>query len=122
MAVVALAVPGWSDAQGVKYSGTVVSVDQAMGTIVIEDMGPWRIKEGVTQLERRTIGIVPSSEFVRLRRATGPAPSGWVGDFVESPLVGWQVKPGDWVIVTVESRDKRPTAVRIAVWEPSERQ
>jgi hypothetical protein len=120
LAVVAPAIPGWSDARGGKYSGTVVAVDQAAGTIVVEGMGPWRIKEGVTQLERRTIGLMPSTEFVRLTRATGPAPSGWVGDFVESALPGWQVKPGDWVTVTVKTDDKRPTAVRVDVWEPSE--
>lgn len=120
LAVVAPAIPGWSDARGGKYSGTVVAADQTAGTIVVEGMGPWRIKEGVTQLERRTIGIMPSTEFVRLKRASGPAPSGWVGDFVESALPGWQVKPGDWVTVTVKTDDKRPTAVRIDVSDPSE--
>lgn len=120
VAVVAPAIPGSGDARGGKYSGTVVVVDQAAGTIVVEGMGPWRIKEGVTQVERRTIGVMPSTEFVRLKRATGPAPSGWVGDFVETALPGWQVKPGDWVIVTLEPDGKRPTAVKIDVWEPSE--
>ncbi|HEY7654608.1 MAG TPA: hypothetical protein VIG07_17465 [Methylomirabilota bacterium] len=120
LVVVAPAIAGGSDARGGKYSGTVIKVDQSAGTIVVEGMGPWQIKEGVTQLERRTIGVMPSTEFVRLKRATGPAPSGWVGDFVESALPGWQVKPGDWVTVTVKTDDKRPTAVRIDVWEPSE--
>ncbi len=120
LAVIAPAIPGWSDGRGGKYSGTVVAADQTAGTIVVEGMGPWRIKEGVTQLERRTIGIMPSTEFVRLKRASGPAPSGWVGDFVESALPGWQVKPGDWVTVTVKTDDKRPTAVRIDVSDPSE--
>jgi hypothetical protein len=120
LTVVAPAIPGWSDARGGKYSGTVVAVDQTAGTIVVEGIGPWRIKEGVTQVERRTIGIMPSAEFVRLKRASGPAPSGWVGDFVESALPAWQVKPGDWVTVTVKTDDKRPTAVRIDVSDPSE--
>ncbi len=120
LAVVAPAIPGWSDARGGKYSGTVVAVNQTAGTIVVEGMGPWRVKEGVTQVERRTIGVMPSTEFVRLKRATGLAPSGWIGDFVESALPGWQVKPGDWVIVTLEPDGKRPTAVKIDVWEPGE--
>ena len=120
LAVVAPAIPGWSDARDGKYSGTVVAVDRTAGTILVEGMGPWQIKEGVTQLERRTIGVMPSTAFVRLKRATGPAPSGWVGDFVESALPGWQVKPGDWVTVTLEPDGKRPTAVKIDVWEPSE--
>jgi hypothetical protein len=98
----------------------VVAVDRTAGTIIVEGMGPWQIKDGVTQLERRTIGVMPSTEFVRLKRATGAAPSGWVGDFVESALPGWQVKPGDWVTVTLERDRKRPTAVKIDVWKPRE--
>jgi hypothetical protein len=120
LAIVALAIPGWSADRASRYSGTVVAVDQAAGTIVIDGMGPWRVKDGVTQLERRTIGIMPSTEFVRLKRATGAAPSGWVGDFVESALPERQVKPGEWVTVTVKTEDRRPTAVRVDVWEPSE--
>jgi len=120
LTVVASAIPGRSDARDGNYSGKLVAVDQAAGTIVVEGMGPWQVKEGVTQVERRTIGVVPSTEFVRLERATGPAPSGWVGDFVERALPRWQVKPGDWVIVTMKPDDGRPTAVRIAVWEPRE--
>ncbi len=114
------AMPGWSGAQDAKYSGTVVAVDQPTGTIVVEGMGPWQIKQGVTQVQRRTVGIGPSTEFVRLTRASGPAPSGWVGDFVETPLTERQVKPGDWVTVTLGAGGKRPTAVRIDVWEPRE--
>lgn len=120
LALAALVSPGFGDDRERKYSGTVVAVDQAAGTIVVEGMGPWRVKDGVTQLERRTIGIKPSTEFVRLKRATGPAPSGWVGDFVESAVPERQVKPGEWVTVTVKAEDKRPTAVRVDVWEPSE--
>lgn len=116
VAVVAWAIPTCSDGQERKYSGTVLSVDRSAGVIVVGDMGPWRIKEGVTH--RRTIGVTPSTEFVSVKRASGPAPSGWVGDF--SVLPGWQVKPGDWVTVIVKADDKRPTAVRIYVWEPTE--
>jgi hypothetical protein len=120
VAVVAWVIPTCSDGQERKYSGTVLSVDRSAGVIVVKDMGPWRIKDGVTQVDRRTIEVAPSTEFVSVRRASGPAPSGWVGDFVESVLPGWQVKPGDWVTVIVTAGDKRPTAVQISVWEPTE--
>jgi FtsP/CotA-like multicopper oxidase with cupredoxin domain len=43
-----------------------------------------------------------------------------VGDFVETALPEWRVKPGDWVTVTVKAADKRPIAVRVDVWRPSE--
>jgi len=39
LAVVAPAIPGWSDARRGKYSGAVVGVDQTAGTIVVEGMG-----------------------------------------------------------------------------------
>ncbi len=82
--------------------------------------GPWRVKDGVTQLERRTIVIVPSTELMRLKRATGVAPSGWPGDFVESAFPEWQVKPGDWVTVAVKPDGTRMTAIRIDVADPGE--
>ena len=120
LAVGAWAIPTWSEGQERKYSGTVLSVDRSVSVIVVGDMGPWRIKDGVTQVDRRTIHVTPSTEFVSVSRAIGPAPSGWVGDFVESVLPVWQVKPGDWVTVIVQTADKRPTAVRVSVWKPTE--
>ena len=123
IAVLALGVwgnPAWSHGQEFRYSGTVASVDRATGVIVVEGMGPWQIKDGVTQVERRTVGVAPATEFVGVKRARGPAPSGWMGDFVESALAAWQVKPGDWVTVTAKPGGPRPTAIRIYVWEPTE--
>jgi hypothetical protein len=120
VALVAWAIPAWSDGQERRYSGTVLAVDRSAGAIVVGDMGPWRIKNGVTQVDRRTIAVTPSTEFLSVKRVSGPAPSGWVGDFVESGRPGWQVKAGDWVTVIVKADDPRPTAVRIYVWEPTE--
>jgi hypothetical protein len=119
LAIAAWASPTWSDGQERKYSGTVVEVDRSAGAIVVEGMGPWQVKDGVTQVERRPFGVTASTEFVGVKRASGPAPSGWVGDFIESRLPGWQVKPGDWVTVIMTADGKRPTAVRIYVWEPT---
>jgi hypothetical protein len=123
LAVLALgvwAIPTWSDTQESRHSGTVVAVDRSAGVIVVEGMGPWQVKDGVTQVERRTVGVTSATEFVGVKRASGPAPSGWVGDFVESGLPGWQVKPGDWVTLIMKPGDKRPTAIRVYVWEPTE--
>jgi hypothetical protein len=123
LAIVALAAwanPAWSDGQESRYSGTVVAVDPSAGVIVVEGMGPWRIKDGVTQVERHTVRVTSATAFVLVERAKGPAPSGWVGDFVESGLPGWQVKPGDWVTAIMQPGDKRPTAIRIYLWEPTE--
>lgn len=121
LGIVTSPIPGWcGDVGEVRYSGTVVAVDRAAGAIVVEGMGPWRVKDGVTQLERRTIVVTPSTELMRLERATGVAPSGWPGDFVESALPEWQVRPGDWVTVVVKPDGTRMTAIRIDVADPGE--
>ena len=61
--LVVATIPGRSGAEGGKYSGTVIGVDQAAGTIVVEGMGPWQMKNGVTQVQRRTIAITPSTDW-----------------------------------------------------------
>jgi FtsP/CotA-like multicopper oxidase with cupredoxin domain len=119
LAVVASATAGRA-AEEAKYSGTVVAVDQAAGRIVVEGMGPWRVKDGVTQLDRRTVAVTASTEFVKITRARGPAPSGFTDDYVATALPAWQVKPGDWVTVTVKPDGKRVTASKIDVSDPSE--
>jgi FtsP/CotA-like multicopper oxidase with cupredoxin domain len=120
LAVVASATAAGRAAEEAKYSGTVVAVDQAAGRIVVEGMGPWRVKDGVTQLDRRTVAVTASTEFVKIKRARGPAPSGFTDDYVATPLPAWQVKPGDWVTVTVKPDGKRVTASKIDVSDPSE--
>jgi hypothetical protein len=116
--ILAWAAPAWPADQEARYSGTVVSVDRAGGLIVVEGMGPWRVEGGVTQLERRSIAVGPSTALVKVRRASGVAPSGWTGDFVESMLEPWQVGVGDWVTVTFEHDGGRPAAIRITVVDP----
>jgi hypothetical protein len=116
--ILAWAAPAWPADQEARYSGTVVSVDRAGGLIVVEGMGPWRVEGGVTQLERRSIAVGPSTALVKVRRASGVAPSGWTGDFVESMLEPWQVGGGDWVTVTFKHDGGRPAAIRITVVDP----
>ena len=43
-----------------------------------------------------------TTTFVRVSRVSGAGPSGFVGDFVETPLATWTVKPGDYVAVEVD--------------------
>lgn len=119
-AMVAPALVRPSEAGEARYSGTVAVVDRTAETIVVEGMGPWQVKEGVTQVERRTIAVPPSTGLVAIKRASGVAPSGWTGDYVESALPAWQVKPGDWVTVILEPGAGRPTARRIDVLDSLE--
>jgi hypothetical protein len=97
-----------------RRAGLVMSVDRSAGTIVLGDMGP-RLPSGESKVTPQAIRVTPSTQFVRVRRAEDIAPSGWRGDYVESRLPAWEVKPGDWVTATVEDEGARPTAVKVMV-------
>jgi hypothetical protein len=115
--VFALAVPGSAPAALARHSGTVVAVDEAAGTIVIEEMGPWRVKDGQTVIARFAAKANGSTAWVRARRAIGAGPSGWLGEFIEVPQDPWQVKPGDYVTIEVKRSGKGWMALRVTVAE-----
>ena len=119
LALVALAAPAWAGSPEVINSGTVLAVDKAAGTIVLEGLGPWQMKDGKTIVNRQSFAVTPSTKFSQVKRAAGAAPSGWIGDYVEAPLPVWQVKQGDFVTVSVKG-DKRPTALKITVVDTRE--
>ena len=102
------------------HSGTVTAVDPDKRTIVIEEVGPWHVKDGQTEITRQTIAVAPSAQFVASKRTSEPGPAGWPGEFVEVPLGAWAVKPGDFVTVHVEKVRKRATATKITVAEAAE--
>ncbi len=119
LSLLALAASGWSLGASVRHAGVVVSLDKAAGTIVVGDMGPM-LQSGKSELTHYTIRVTPSTEFVRVKRASGVAPSGWIGDYVETRLPAWDVKPGDWITIAGEGAAQRVTAVRITVVDISE--
>ena len=83
-------------------------------------MGPWKVKGGETVITRRTFAVTSTTQFVHVKRATEPRATGWIGDFVESPLPTWQVKTGDFVTITARRDGKLATAARIDVTETGE--
>jgi len=119
LSLLALAPPGRTEAATARHSGEVLSLDKAVGTILVGDMGPM-LESGRSEVRRYTIQVTPSTEFVRVKRASGVAPSGWVGDYVETRLPAWDVKPGDWVTIAGEGDAQRPRAVKITVVDTSE--
>ena len=119
-ALAVLAAPGWARGQEVAHSGTIQALDRSAGTIVLDEVGPWKTKNGETVITRRTIAVVSETQFARITRATGAGPSGWAGDFVESPLPAWQIMEGDFVTITVKRDGGRATAARIVVTETRE--
>ncbi len=119
LSLLALAVSGWAEAATARYAGVVQSLDKAAGTITVGDMGPM-LKSGESKLTPRTIQVKPSTEFVRVKRAAGVAPSGWFGDYVATTLSAWDLKPGDWVGVAGEREAKGVAATKITVVDISE--
>lgn len=108
--------PAW--AETAKVSGTIVAVDKEAGTIVVGEVGPWRVKGEATEVTSRTIAVTSETAFKLARRAAGAGPTGWVGEFVEGAIAPWQVKPGDFVTVEFRRDGERLTAVRIVVTVP----
>ena len=117
--VLALAVAGPTVAEAMTYAGVVLAIDRTANTIVVGDMGPL-LSSGESEIARRTIRVAPSTEFVRVKRAPGIAPTGWWNDYVETRLAAWDVKPGDFVTVTGERHGQGFQAVRITVVDTTE--
>jgi hypothetical protein len=96
------------------YAGTIVSVDRQAGTVVVGDVGPAGAA-GEPRVTPRTIAITPTTAFVRVARATAVPPTGWPGNYVETALTPWALKPGDYVTVEAEPSGGRPVARKVTV-------
>jgi hypothetical protein len=112
LSIVAAAAPARSE--GVRHSGTVLSIDRDAGAIVLGEVGPWQVRQGETVVTRRTVTITDDTAFVRVERADEP-PSGFPGDFVERDLERWAVRAGDFVTVETTGEGARLVAARIAI-------
>lgn len=117
LVLLSLAAPGLAQAAATRHSGTVVAVDRAAGTITIEAIGPWRVKDGRTVTTRFTVKPDGSTAWTRARRAAGADPSGWDGEFIEIPQDAWGIKPGDYATVEIQRVGKRRVAVQVTVSE-----
>ena len=113
---VVVGVPLVAGAEAIKHSGAVIAINKDAGTIVLSEVGPWRVEKGVTKITRRTISVTPSTKFVEVKRSMEtPFP----GDFVEGALVAGDLKVGDFVTVECLHEGKRLTAVKVTVTPPS---
>ena len=114
--LVLLAPPAWAGPT-TRHSGILAAASRDAGTIVVEEVGPWRLSGGETVTTARTFAVTPETAFVRLTRAPErePAPSGWPGDYVETPVERWTPAPGDFVTVEASLDGARLIAVKITV-------
>ena len=112
--LVVLALPLWAG-ETTNISGTIVALNKEAGTIVVGEVGPWRVKEGATEITPRTVAVTAGTEFKQVKRAAGAGPTGWVGEFVEVAIGPWELKKGDFVTVQIRHEEQRLTALKVAV-------
>lgn len=117
LVLLSLTGPGWAQGAATRHSGTVAAVDRAAGTITIEVIGPWRVKDGQTVITRFTVKPDGSTVWTRARRATGAGPSGWDGELIEVPQDAWGLKPGEYATVELQRVGERQVATRVTVSE-----
>jgi hypothetical protein len=116
----ALGLPGPGDAQErMKHSGTVVAIDEKAGTIVLAEVGPWKVRHGKTVITRRTITVTPETEVAIVGRDY-PTLDGWAGQFVEGALELDEIYLNDYVTVDCLHKDTRQIALKITVTEVDE--
>jgi hypothetical protein len=104
-------------AEGVRHTGIVVAIEADQRAITLEEVGPWTgAKQGHV---RRTIAVTPETTVVAVTRARQAAPGGWPGGFGETPLARSDIKAGDYVTVTAESRGGKLVARSLEVLRPT---
>jgi hypothetical protein len=104
-------------AEGAKHTGIVVAVEADQRGITLEEIGPWTgSRQGQV---RRTIALTPETTVLVVTRAGQAAAGGWPGGFSEAPLTRSDLKPGDYVTVTTESRGGKLIARSMEVLRPT---
>lgn len=107
--------------EAMSHSGTIAAVDPNAWTIDLEEIGPWRVRDGETVLTRYRIAVTPFTNFVRARRVAESGRRGYPGDFVEEFVEPWTLRVGDFVTVLCQHDGTFLTALEIVVSQPDGR-
>jgi Cu/Ag efflux protein CusF len=102
-------------ADAVKHIGTVTAVDAAAHRITLDEAGAARGPD--IKLGRYAAQLDPGAQIALVERAD-MGTDGWPGGFVERPLGASDVRPGDYVTLTVEQRGGKPVVTRVEVVRP----
>ena len=105
-----------SAGERLKHSGSIAAIAADATTFVLGEIGPWQVRKGATVITYRTITLAPETEYAIATR-TDQAPSGFPGDFVESPIGPESVYLHDYVTVDCRHEGKRLMALKITVTE-----
>ena len=100
----------------VRHSGSIVAIADDARTFVLAEVGPWQVRTGATVTTYRTITLMPETQFAIVGRVDD-APSGFPGDFVETPLGPEAVYLNDYVTVECRHEGKQLLALKITVAE-----
>jgi hypothetical protein len=111
--LIVVGAPLVAGAETIKHTGTVLAVSKDTGTIILGEVGPWRVEQGVLQVTRRIISVTPATEFVQVKR--GEEGVEYPGDFIEAKLDAGDVAVGDFVTVDCRHEGKRLIALKISV-------
>ena len=104
-------------ADDVKHSGRIVAVQAAGRSITLEEIGPWDgLQARVTEL---SVVVTPATKIKGVTRANKRDPSGWRGGFMEFPMAIPELRPGDFVTVSVRKHGLSVAADSIEVLRPS---
>jgi hypothetical protein len=98
-----------------RRSGHVIGIDDRAGLLVIDEIGPWQVRKGVTQTMRHTMIVTPSTRIASHIRVN--VPGRFEGDFIEVPLELSDVTVGDFVTVECRREGSKFIALSIAVAE-----
>jgi len=98
----------------VRHSGRVVAIDAQSGTLILDEVGPWRRESGRTVVTRLTIALTAETHVTAVFRVN--APGAFVGDFIEVALGAADLVPGDYVTADCvhERRGLRAVSVTVA--------
>ena len=105
-----------ADAATVKHSGRIIEIGP--DAIVVEEIGPWRVEGGVTQVTRRTIGLTPSTRFNLFLRVD--VPGEFAGSFIEVALERVDLAVGNFVTCDCVQQTGRLVASTVTVAEVGE--
>jgi hypothetical protein len=98
----------------VKHSGSIVAVDEAAGTIVLGEIGPWQVRDGETVVTYLEIAVTPATAFAIVSRAEEET-EGFLGEFVETPIEPWALYETDYVTIDCLHEGRRLVALKITV-------
>ena len=103
----------------VMHSGIVTSVDAARGTLILQEMGPWKGPD--TNPTSVSIALQSTTIVEVVQRSTlGKArENGWQRGYISSPMKADDLHAGEFANVSTVRDGRRLSAVSVEIVQPS---